>query len=485
MENAQAHTTERVEQLGRPAAQPTSSRHIPRPVEEGLECLRELSVPFAVLHADTTGLDERPYLDLYIDPSEHKIAFAALRRAGYREMNARMRFAAARVFVRHDNGRFFALVIRSEFVHAGVRYMDAGLARQRFDLRHALPLLGPEDRFLHVLVSSLLQKREPTESEKVALRKLRREGLDRTRLAEQTRPVGLEAEIVRTLQDLELYLWDPKQWKRLGKRVRRALCKIPENKRGAWRHWKADNLRWSFEPVVLAVVGPAGSGCSSFARALERHLERSPLNATYVRMGSWNSAGLLAAVLKRLAPARLSWGRLFRAAIGRHAHLPESERRYLATRKPKAWTLGLRALFHGARNLMFHGVLLALLYVRYFRRIARSRAPVVIADGWIYDLGFRPEHMPYTHGARLRRWVYHRFPIPDGILYASTSFEQASRFDAQLGRESYEAAHRGLRRLLEPQEPLELVADGPPDQMATTFLRRYWAHLLQRYNRHT
>lgn len=190
-------------------------------------------------------------------------------------------------------------------------------------------------------------------------------------------------------------------------------------------------------------------------------------------------------MLRRLAPARLSWVRLFRAAIGRHALLPESERRYLATHKPRTWNLALRALVHGARNLAFHGLLLAVLYVRYFRRIARSRAPVVVADGWIYDLGFRPEHTPYTHGARIRRWIYHRFPIPDGILYASTPFDQASRHNAQLSRDPYEATHRGLRRLLEPQEPLELVAEGPPDRMATTFLRRYWAHLLQRFNRHT
>jgi hypothetical protein len=484
MHKARTHEPNRDERQ-RPADAPAKdSREIPRPVAEGLQCLRESAVPFALLHADTVGLDALPYLELNIDPSEHKIAFAGLRRAGYREMSAGLRFAKARVFLRYENERFFALVVRSEFEHAGIRYMDARLARSRIDKQQALPLLGAEDRFLHVLISSLLARRELTETEKVALRRLRRARLDMARLRQQTSPFGLSKEAERMVQDLELYLWNRKQWNRLAGRVRRALLRIPENKRGWRRHWRADRLRWSLRPVVLAIVGPMGSGCTTFAKALEEQLERSPLNATRVQMGCWNGTSLLARLLRRLAPVDIAWGRLFRAVRKRPTRLSQAERHYLTSTRPGLLGLVIRASWHGTRRLVYHALLCAMLWLRYFRCVARSRTAVVVADGWIYDLGFPPQKTPHARAVHLRRWIHLHFPMPDGILYASTAYKQAASHSPQLEREPYEAAHRGLRRLLAPQGPLELVADGAPEQMAKTFLRRYWAHLLQRHNSH-
>ncbi len=361
--------------------------------------------------------------------------------------------------------------------------MDARLARSRTDTSGPLPLLSPEDRFLHVLLSSLLAGRELTEVEKVALRRLRRNRLDSARLELQTRAVGLDGEIQRIVENLELFLWDPKQWRRLRRRVLRPLLRVPGNRRSWWRHWRAGHLRWSFRPVVLAVVGPPGSGCTSFVDALVQQLERSPLSASRVQMGCWNRHGWLARLVGRMAPTHVAWGRLFRARCGRPAHLSEAERRFFVTERPGVVRLGMRAALHGVRNLLFVASLSVLLLFRYWRCVARRREAIVIADGWVYDLGFRPGRLPYTYGARLRRWLYLRFPMPDGILYASTPYDRAVAHDPALEREPYEAMHRGMRRLLAPQEPLELVADGPPPQMAHTFLRRYWAHLLHRHNR--
>ncbi len=152
-------------QPARAAGTPEVHR-IPKPVADGLQCLREAAVPFALLHADTSGLDVLPFLELHIDPVEHKIAFAALRRAGYREMEPRLRFGKAHVFLSYENARFFALVVRADFVQNGVRYLDAPLARSRFDVQSELPLLGPEDRFLHVLLSALIAGRELAAFEK-------------------------------------------------------------------------------------------------------------------------------------------------------------------------------------------------------------------------------------------------------------------------------------------------------------------------------
>ncbi len=130
MENAPTRVALQVDASRRAPASSHRSREIPLPVAEGLDCLRESAVPYTLLHADLVGLETLPYLDLHIDPSEHRIAFAALRRAGFREMRPGLRFAEARVFLRFENERFFALVVRSEFIQSGVRYMGCAARAQ-------------------------------------------------------------------------------------------------------------------------------------------------------------------------------------------------------------------------------------------------------------------------------------------------------------------------------------------------------------------
>jgi hypothetical protein len=82
----------------------------------------------------------------------------------------------------------------------------------------------------------------------------------------------------------------------------------------------------------------------------------------------------------------------------------------------------------------------------------------------------------------MRRRLYRWLPAPDGILYISMTYEIAGARDPSLTREQFVGVDRAMRQLLHPRGPLEVISDASADEMSRTFLRRYWAHVLGRYN---
>jgi hypothetical protein len=454
-----------------------------QPLVEALQCLREVAVPFVLVRGDPEAVQTATELELLVARNETRIAFAALRRAGFREMRTRFEPATTAVFLRAERNRFHVLRLHVELAAGGLRYMDAELALDRADRRPAYPRLSREDRFLHVLMRALLAGGEGPEAVRVQLHTLRREGLAVDKLAEQTRPLRVELEVRQVLRDLDLLVQDPRRWAGLGWRVRGALLRVPGNAASAWRCFRRRELRFSFKPVVVAVMGPPGSGRKAFCAALESLLADSPLRASRVLMSSWEFEGPSARILRALVPPRVSPVRLFLARCGRPVRLSAEERLALATAPGNA-ALALHASCHTVRSTAFHLLVALRLAGRYARRIARSRKALVIADGWVDDLAFRFGRETFLHGDGFRRWILGRFPQPDGILYLSTPYEVAADRDPQVDAEAFASVDQGLRRLLKPKGPLELVPDASPGETARTFLHRYWAHLLERCNRH-
>ncbi len=461
------------------------SRHAPgQPVREALACLRESAVPFAVVQPDVESKQPRTHVDLVVEPGEIEIAVAALRRAGFREMR---RAAATRepwVFLTYEANRFHVVRILQEFVHAGLPCLDASLALARRDPKPGLPVLAKEDRFLLLLLAAALEGRTPSAIERAQLVNLRRDRLDMARLAEQTRPLGIHAHVERAIAELDSLLQDRRRWRRFRLQLWTVLLRRPVNLRAAWHAWKAAHLRFT-PPVVIALVGPPNAGKTALASALQQQLETSPFAARIVSMSCWQGTRGWMRLVRGLAPAEISWLRLFRARRGRRAPLSESELVFLRETQPGLVRLACAACAHGVRTLLFHAAVLADLRLRHRRGIARSRSPLVIADGWIYDVGFRLGREPFAHGDRLRRWIFRHVPAPDGILYLSTSYDAARSRNPQLTRAHFESVDHGLRRFLRPLAPLEFVTDEPSSVIAQTFLRRYWAHLLARFNRHS
>ncbi|UCE01836.1 MAG: hypothetical protein JSW67_11265 [Candidatus Latescibacterota bacterium] len=452
-----------------------------QPCLEAVQCLREAAVPFALMHAPSMRLQQLSQLDVLVEPSEREIACAALRRAGYREMHRAADPTSAWRFLRYDDDRFHAVALHEELGHQGMRYMDAAVALRRSEQAVSTPFLALEDRVLHVLQHNLLRRRHPSPAEIAWLRGLMLASIDRDRIAEQCARFGTAELVTRALDDLSRLLESKRRWRLLGARLHRALLRDPANRKAFWRCWRAEHLRLFRRPVVVAVLGPPAAGKSALAAAIAKQLSGTPLEAESAALGAWGESRLGRSLLSRLAPTQDSWGRVLLARRGRRIRLSANERRLLES-GPGLVQCALRTGLERVRNALFHATAGAGWLLRYARRVARCRSPLVVADGWIYDLGCRLGRTHLTQGEPLRRRFYRWLPAPDGILYISTTYEIAGARDRSLRREQFVGVDRAMRQLLHSRGPLEVISDASADEMSRTFLRRYWAHVLGRYN---
>jgi thymidylate kinase len=463
-----------------PQAAPRPAATGARVFGEALTCLGDAHVQFALLRDDPRALDRLADLDLLVEPRDRRLAFAALERAGFALRRDR-RLRAKWVFVRFEAGRFFAIDLHEACVQGGIVYMDARLALGRLDRGGPAPRLGPEDRFVHLLLHNLLGKPALQDKHLPALRALAAARLDAARLEAQTRPFGTGEVVRRALQDLEALAHDPPAWRRLRLRLRARLLLHPANLAGACRHRWGDRLRLRRRPVVLALLGPDGSGKTTFADTLEAVLRDSPLRAGRVYMGCWGHDHLPMRQARRLVPPQVSYVRLLLHRCGLELVLNAGEREVLEARPSWRALLGA-ALRTGLKGLAFHAALAAEMTYRYLRFVAAARRPIVIADRWVHDLEFRQGRVPFAHGGFGRRFLYRLFPKPDGVLYLSAPYELVARRKAQLDRRQYEDMDRIFRQVLQPLRPLHLVTDRPAAELAHDFLAHHWEDVLRRCN---
>lgn len=449
---------------------------------EAVRCLRESSVPFARVDGDPESGQQESRLDLLVEPTEMEIAVAALRRAGYREMRPATALPGPRIFLTYVADRFFAVALHHELTVRGVAYLHAGIAFARRD--DGAACLGREDRFLHVLLAAALTGRTLAPAQRIELHSLRRDGLDLEALALQTQRLGIRALVEHAVAELDALVQQPPRWRRFRWQLWATLLRRRRIAASVWRTWRAEHARFWRHPVLVAVVGPPHAGKTALASTLESQLAPSPLLACRLSMSCWQGHGAWQRALQALAPAPVSMPRLFRCRRGGAVRLVEAELEFLRAANPGMITLAVQAALHAPRTLLFHALLWCTMRWRYARGVGRCRAPLVIADGWILDLAFHAGLTPYRYGERMRRFVFRHFPAPDGIVYLSPSYELAAGRRPSLTRAQFESVDHGLRRMLRPLRPVEFVTDEAPRVVALTFLRRYWAHLLERHNRH-
>jgi hypothetical protein len=453
-----------------------------RSYREALACLSESNVRFCLLRDRWEALGEVRDLDVLVHPSDRRLAFAALGRAGFAFKRDR-RLRGKWVFLRCDHGRFDVIDLHVALVQNGLEYMSVRGALARTIVAGPAPRLCPEDQFLHLLLHNLLGKPALQEKHLPELRALHAAGLDAGRLADQTRQFGLGGVVRRARADLQATLEDPKVWRRLRGAARRALLRRPDNLFGAWRYRHGDRIRLGRRPVVLALLGPDGSGKTSFADALEALLRDTPLRAGRVYMGSWGHDLLPMRNARRLIPPQVSYGRLLLKRCGLPVWIAAEDRAILAEAMPSRRHLARAALRYGVKNAAFHLALAIEMSYRYLRHIAISRRPIVITDRYVYDLEFRQGKRPFVHGSRSRAVWYRLFPAPDGILYLTTPYDLVAERKPQLDREQFETMDRIFRHVLHPFHPLLLVSDAPAETMARAFLTLHWETLLERCNR--
>jgi len=462
------------------APEPTATA---TPFDVALACLADADVHHALLRDDIEAFASARDLDLLVDPADRKLLFAALGRAGFVAKVDR-RLHRKWLFVRWIGDRFVALDVHAAFVQGGVEYMDAALALGRLDRSQAVPRLGAEDRFLHVFLHNLLGKPQLQAKHVALLRRLHAAGLDRARILDQGRRFGLEAVAQAACDDLENCIADAGAWSRLRTTARRALLRRPQSWVGALRHRHGDRLRPRFDrrPVVLALLGPDGSGKTSFADALQATLRDTPLRSGRVYMGCWGHDVLPMRHVRRLIPPQVSFMRLLLARCGlRPALSPEETQRLAAA--PSRHALASAALRYGIKGAVFHVLLVVELGWRFVRGIRRSRRSIVISDRWVHDLEFRQGKVPFVHGQVWRRLFYALFPAPDGILYLTTPYDLVEKRKPQLDRTQFETMDAVFRRVLARQRPLLVTSDASPAELVHRFLTQHWETLVDHCNR--
>lgn len=447
---------------------------------DALTCLAESDVRWCVLRDRVEDFGALRDLDLLVHPSDRALAAAALGRAGFVVRHDR-RLRQKWVFVHWTGHRFLSIDLHAAFVQGGLEYMSARLALGRLDRSGPVPRLAPEDQFLHLVFHNLLGKRTLQEKHVPQLRALHDAGLDKAKLDEQARAFGVHGVVQSARVHFEGLVAHPNEWSALARRARQCLLVRPANLLGALRYAHGDRWRWQRRPVVLALLGPDGSGKTSFADALEALLRDSPLRAGRVYMGCWGHDLLPMRAVRRLIPPQRAHVRLFLARVGVKVALGEEEEAILLAR-PSPLRLGWNAVRYALKNVIFHGALGVEMSWRYVRHIALSRRPVVITDRYVYDLEFRQGKVPFWHGARTRRALYRIFPAPDGILYLTTPYDLVEKRKPQLDRTQFETMDRVFRSVLQPFGALLIQSDAPADDMARAFLTQQWETIVERCN---
>jgi hypothetical protein len=199
-------------------------------------------------------------------------------------------------------------------------------------------------------------------------------------------------------------------------------------------------------------------------------------------MGCWGHDLLPMRFARRLIPPRISHWRIWQSLRGRAVTLSEDERAFVQQQRPARWGQAWRAVRTACKDTVFYTALLVELGVRFLRGIQRCQRPLVLSDRWVYDLEFRQGRVPFTYHEGIRKHIYRRFPVPDGILYLSAPYSVVASRKPQLNKEQYETMDLRFRQVLKPYKPLELVTDVTARDVAHTFLDRYWTVLLDRVN---
>lgn len=449
-----------------------------RPV---LLALAAAHVRHALLRDDPRALEALRDLDLLVHPSDVATAFMVLEEAGFRLKRDR-RLRRKWVFVRYRDGRFDVVDLHGACVQNGFEYMDAALAVERAEKTAGIPCLAREDAFLHLLLHNLIGKGHLQAKHLDRLWELQAIGIDPERLRAQTARFGLDAIVATARAEFATLVQDAGACRNLRTAACRALWRHPANLWGGLCYRWGDRLRMQRRPVVLALLGPDGSGKTSFADALQAHLHDTPFRPGRVYMGSWGHDLLPMRQARRLVPPQVSHTRLLLRRLGLPAAVSGEEEARLVQRPNPAGLLAA-AMRYALKGTGFHAAIAVEMTYRYARHIARSRRPVVISDRWVHDLEFRQGKIPFVHGQRGRALWYRLFPAPDAVLYLTTPYDLVEKRKPQLDRRQFETMDAVFRTILAPQHPLLLISDAPPEAMVRAFLTQHWERILDRCNR--
>ena len=402
---------------------------------ELLHLINREGISYALLRDNLDGSQHIKDLDLLVDSRQMGRFQTLAREQGFFLLKDGYLNPGKKVFLRPCGDTSYVVDVHEMMVCRGVEFLDSRQLLQRRVKNGEFYQLSEEDYLVSLLFHNILAKRQIQKKHAPQLRDLFSRDIDTGYIERHLKKFGL-ARVYRELQQhfdafakdtaraaaisnrafRKLYLRKPANGFRVAKvRWRKALVKIAGRRRG----------------LVIAFLGPDGSGKSTTIKGVQSHLQKMGFNARVAYMGPWGGSMFH-------FKERLKW-------LNPDPYREDYKAYYAGKRQGKPGPLHgskkVRLLF---RSAIYYVLLLIEMAGRWFVRVLPHlrRGRIVLADRYLYDMlvGYKNRPMDYQVG--IRRAICAHFPRPDiGILLDAAPEIIAAR-KAQLDREQLHAIQR-------------------------------------------
>lgn len=403
-----------------------------------------------------TGLGE-PHgdLDLLVSPDHQDASLLALGALGYELIRTGRSNPGKLVVVRWDGSRAFYLDVHYSVVIQGFEYLDARRVLADSVRCLGVPVAADADLALILLLHDVIGKRRVQPKYQAILRSLWRTVPGSTAMAD-AHGRGLLRILPETSVELERF-FDDRTAEDLAARLRRAMRRHPQTFANRLRIALGSRLPGRRSGIVVALLGPDGSGKSSAVASLRDLMERDlrwPVSVVY--MGPWGHDRFDLTSRLRYRPPdswqdvvarrrdRLKEGER-RPAFGEALRLELRRRFSLAGEADLARRMVVRntapswMVFGWMRGHVRYWLFLAMLTLEFSRRHLqvwrlKRRGRVVICDRYIYDLMTGDMHAINPRYRWARALICRLFPRPDFSILLWNDVEELHARKQQLSR---------------------------------------------------
>ncbi len=402
-----------------------------------LDTLDADGVRYAVLRDDVTAAKPIRDLDVLVSARDAEAFRRLAGAAGFIMLRDDYFNPGKEVWLLYNNGRGWLLDVHYKMVYRGLEFLQTEKLLANRIRRNGYYVLCEEDFLLSLLFHNVLAKKRIQEKHAPQLQRLLAANLDQERLRTHLQAAGLQKIFDALAADFERACSDPSFVAGMRRRALRVVLKKPANFFTAkimlpWRRFKS---AFAGPPrgVLIAFLGPDGTGKSTMIKAVKEHLRRYALGAEVAYMGPWGGSVLnLRKIFFWLNPS---------------PYRSDYKAWYAGKLKEKPGPLrGVARIKFMFRSGLYYAMLIVEMWTRWRVRVLPRlrRQKIVLGDRYIHDIltGYKNRPMDYHVG--LRQKLCARYPAPNiGILLDSSPeiiFKRKPQLDREQlarGRELY------------------------------------------------
>ncbi len=407
-----------------------------------LDALHAHEIRYAVLRDDVTSSERIRDLDVLIDARQAGAFRTLAAEAGFVMLRDDYFNPGKEVWLLHQEGKGWLLDVHYRMVYRGIEFLRSEELLANRVRRDGYFVLSNEDFFLSLLFHNVFAKKKIQDKHAPALRRLLASGLGEQRILSHLRSMGLEKVYRGLVRDFEATCSDPKQVRRARKQALRRVLMKPGNFITArvalpWRRLKS-RFAGPTRGVLVAFLGPDGTGKSTMIKAVREHLRGYALGTTVAYMGPWGGSVLnLRKIFFWLNPS---------------PYRSDYKAWHAGKLKEKPGPLrGMARLKFTFRSGLYYAMLIIEMWTRWWVRVLPPlrQQKVVLGDRYIHDILTGYKNRPMDYQVELRESLCARYPSPHvGVLLDSTP-EIIFKRKPQLDREALQRGREAYRKVAE------------------------------------